>query len=346
MFSPLAQASGLFFCLYSLQGGPYHRLEDTSKACMNWQTVVTQPCELGESPFWHPDEQMLYWVDIAGRQVLRLNVFMGDVQRWRMPSEPGCIAPARDAQGNPDGLVIALRDGVYRARAWEGELQLVAPARHDSATSRFNDGKADAAGRFWAGTIYEPRDAARAQLFSLDRRNALAQVAEPSLELKADGATTANGLAWSPDGKTLYWSDTPAHTIRAWDWDIESNAMSGERVFMQWPPKPTGWLPGMPGYAGRPDGAAVDVQGNYYVAMFEGARILKLSPQGELLADIPVPAQCPTMPCFGGADLRTLYLTTARQNRSPQELQTYPEAGCIFSMQVDVPGLPVNFFVD
>ncbi len=308
---------------------------------MTWQTAVSQPSELGESPFWHPDEQRLYWVDIPARQICRAEVSTGEVERWAMPSEPGCIAPAR-THGENTGLVIALRDGIYRARRWGGELALLAPALHDPATTRFNDGKADPLGRFWAGTIYEPRDAARAQLFSLDGRSGRA----PVLELKAGHATTANGLAWSPDAATLYWTDTPAHTVRAWDWDAASNLMSHERVFRQWPGKPEGWKPGMPGYGGRPDGAAVDVQGNYYVAMYEGARLLKLSPAGQLLADIAVPAQCPTMPCFGGNDLRTLYLTTARRQRPAAELQDWPDSGCIFSMPVEVPGLPVNFFRD
>ncbi len=308
---------------------------------MTWQTVVTQPSGLGESPFWHPDEQMLYWIDIPGRQIHRLNVFMGSVQSWLMPSEPGSIAPARSL-GESSGLVIALRDGIYRARDWGGDLQQLVKATHDPATTRFNDGKADPRGRFWAGTMYEPRDVNSAQLFSLDFRNSKT----PQLELKASNAVIANGLAWSPDAKTMYWADTPSHTIRAWDWDLETNAMSQERVFKQWPGKPDGWQPGMPGYGGRPDGAAVDVQGNYYVAMFEGARIVKLSPAGEVLLDIPVPAQCPTMPCFGGSDLQTLYLTTARDKRSAQELQTYPDSGCVFSMRVEVPGLPVNFFED
>ena len=309
---------------------------------MTWQTVVEQPSALGESPFWHPDEQMLYWVDIPGRQLHRLNVFMGSVQSWPMPSEPGCIAPARNAAGEGTGLVIALRDGIYRAHEWGGTLQCMVAADHDKDPTRFNDGKADPCGRFWAGTIYEPRDASQARLFSLDRRNG----EEPRLELKAGDATVANGLAWSPDEKTVYWADTPSHTIRAWDWDCESNAMRNERVFRQWPGKPPGWQSGMSGYGGRPDGAAVDVQGNYYVAMFEGARLVKLSPKGELLADIAVPAQCPTMPCFGGSDLQTLYLTSARQNRPEHELQVFPSSGCVFSMQMDVPGLPVNFFID
>lgn len=303
---------------------------------MTWQVLAASRCELGESPFWHPDEEMLYWVDIQGRQVYRCNVFMGSVESWAMPSEPGCIAPVRDG----GGLVVALRDGVYLAGKWGGALERLVGATHDPATTRFNDGKADPAGRFWVGTVYEPRDANRAQLFSIDGGHTGAV----ELTLKAENVMVANGLAWSPDASTLYWADTPSHTVRAWDWDPDSNVMSGERVFKRWPGKLEGWRPGMSGYAGRPDGAAVDAEGNYYVAMFEGARLLKLSPTGKVIRDIAVPALCPTMPCFGGADLRTLYLTTARYRRSPEELQTYPDSGCVLSMRVDVPGLPVNFF--
>ena len=312
---------------------------------MTWHTVSPLQFDLGESPFWHPDEQMLYWVDIHGRQIHRCNVFMGSVESWAMPSEPGSMAPARtsiDGRGVNSGFVIALRDGIYRGCEWGGSLQLLASAPYDTATTRFNDGKADPTGRFWAGTMYEPRDARRAQLFSLESRGA----ATDTLVLQAGDATIANGLAWSPDAATLYWADTTGHTIRAWDWNSATNALSRERVFKQWAGKPAGWQPGMPGYSGRPDGAAVDVQGNYYVAMFEGARMLKLSPGGDVLADIPVPAQCPTMPCFGGADLQTLYLTTARYQRSDDELRRYPDSGCVFAMQVDLPGLPVNFFRD
>ena len=300
--------------------------------------LTPQSFELGESPFWHPTEQMLYWVDIPGQHVYRWHAMTAHAQSWAMPSEPGCIAPAQSG-----GLVIALRDGIYRARDWGGALEKLADAQHDTRTTRFNDGKADPTGRFWAGTMYEPRTAASAQLFCLD---------QGVLEVKVSHATIANGLAWSPDAKTIYWADTPTHTVRAWDWQAQTSAMSGERVFKTWPVKPKDWQfgqPGLPGqqpYGGRPDGAAVDVQGNYYVAMFEGARICKLSPAGVELASLPVPAQCPTMPCFGGDDLKTLYVTTANYNRSAPELQAFPNSGCVFSMRVDVPGLPVNFYVD
>lgn len=308
---------------------------------MTWHIAVAQPSALGESPFWHPQEQRLYWIDIPARQLCRSDARGGPVERWDMPAEPGCIAPARTG-GVASGLVIALRGGIYRARQWGGALQLLAPALHDPATSRFNDGKADPLGRFWAGTIYEPRDAAKAALYALDARSGGAL----ALEVKAGGAVTGNGLAWSPGADTLYWSDTPGHTLRAWDWDAHANRLSRERILRQWPAKPAGWDSRQGGYGGRPDGAAVDSEGNYHVAMFEGARLLKLSSVGDILAETAVPAQCPTMPCFGGPDLKTLYLTSARHGRPDFELQRWPNSGCIFSMRVDVPGLPVNFFLD
>ena len=299
---------------------------------LDWQ-VFAPADELGESPFWHPREQRLYWVDIPARQVRRLEPASGVVESWAVPLEPGCIAPAAGG-----GLVIALRDGVYRAQAWGGPLELVARFGHDPKTTRFNDGKADPAGRFWAGTMYEPRDARSAKLYSLDLRQH-----PPLVETKAGDATIANGLAWSPDAATLYWTDTTSHTIRAWRWDATSNAMTGERVFMQFPGKPAGWQPGDAGYGGRPDGAAVDEQGNYWCAMFEGGRLLQISPGGHILRDVEVPARCPTMPCFGGPDLRTLYVTSASHNRPPAERAALPHSGCVFAVRVDVAGLPVNF---
>ena len=309
---------------------------------MTWQTVVHTPDQLGESPFWHPTEGRLYWVDIPAKQLHRLHVASGVQESWAMPSEPGCIAPAETG-----GLVVALRSGIYRAREWGGTLALIVPAPYDMATMRFNDGKADAKGRFWSGTIDETRKAANAQLWSLDCRDA-----KPCLEVKAGNATTGNGLAWSPDARTLYWADTPSHTIRAWDWNADDNSLARPRVFASWPGKPAGWQAGVDHnaahelYGGRPDGAAVDAEGNYWVAMFEGGRILQLSPAGETMAVWPLPAKCPTMPCFGGHDLQTLYVTTASQNRPAAELHAFPDSGCMFAMRVDVPGLPVNYFGD
>jgi sugar lactone lactonase YvrE len=308
---------------------------------MSWQAVVSQRDGLGESPFWHPDEQRLYWIDIPARQVRRATPGDDAVESWALPQEPGCIAPA--ASG---GLVLALRDGVYRARAWGGVLEPVARFNHDPATTRFNDGKADPLGRFWAGTIYEPRDARKAELYSVDCRPDNGQGGRPLVQLKAQNAITANGLAWSPDARTLYWTDTPHHVIQAWDWDAASNAMRGHRVFQQFAGKPPGWQPGAPGYGGRPDGAAVDAQGNYWCAMYEGGCLLQFSPAGTLLRELPLPVRCPTMPCFGGEDLRTLFVTSASKNRPPEELLACPDSGRVLALRVDVPGLPVNFFID
>ena len=304
---------------------------------MVWQAVVEQASGLGESPFWHPEEQRLYWLDIPGRQLLRTRPGTGEVDRWDLPQDPGCVAPVA---GSADALVLALRDGIYRASAWGGPLERLAPALHDVSTTRFNDGKCDALGRLWVGTIYEPRDAARAALYCLDMRASV----QPALRQIATGVTTANGLAWSPDAAHMYWADTPSHTVTSRAFDLEGAALGPPQVFQSFASKPSGWQSGQPGYGGRPDGAAVDVQGNYYCALFEGARILKIAPDGTVLAEIPVPAQCPTMPCFGGPGLKTLFVTTARDKRPEAELQRWPQSGCVFAMPVEVPGLPVQFF--
>jgi sugar lactone lactonase YvrE len=308
---------------------------------VNWQAVVAVPDGVGESPFWHPGEGRLYWIDIPARQLHRTEPGRDTPESWTLPQEPGCVAPA--ASG---GFVIALRDGVYRARSWQGALQPLVRFSHDPATTRFNDGKADPLGRFWAGTIYEPRDARKAELYCIDCRPDNGQGGRPLVRLMAHNAITANGLAFAPDGGTLYWSDTPHHVTHAWDWDARPNVLRRHRVFQQFPGKPAGWQPGDPGYGGRPDGAAVDAQGNYWCAMFEGGRLLQFAPDGRLLQDVPVPVRCPTMPCFGGADLRTLYLTSASHKRPAEELQAHPLSGRVLAAHVDVPGAPVNFFID
>jgi sugar lactone lactonase YvrE len=307
---------------------------------VKWEVAVARPDALGESPFWHPQERRLYWVDIPGKAVRRWDPATDVAEAWQLAQEPGCIAPA--ASG---GLVLALRDGVYRARSWGGPLEALVRFQH-GATTRFNDGKADPVGRFWAGTYYEPKDARKADLYSFDCRPENGSGGRPAVQLKAHNATTANGLAWSPDRHTLYWSDTAQHAVYAWDWDAQANVMRRHRVFHQFAGKPAGWKPGDAGYGGRPDGAAVDVQGHYWVAMFEGARVLRLSPAGEVVAEFAVPARCPTMPCFGGEDGRTLYLTTGRHGRPAAELREFPHSGCVLRARVDVPGLPTNFFID
>ena len=304
-----------------------------------WTAITTTPDGLSESPFWHPQENRLYWVDIPGRRLARLAMAgqmqpQGAVDYWPMAEEPGCIAPVKGG-----GLIIALRDGIYLATTWGGPLQRLAAAPYDTTQLRFNDGKCDTQGRFWAGSLYEPKDQALGVLYMLDAQG---------LHAMQGGVVTANGLAWSADNRTAYWADTAAHQVRAFDLDAFTGQLSAGRVFHQMAPKPAGWVWGNDTletpYGGRPDGAAVDAQGNLYSALYEGKRILKFSPHGEVLAEIETPVQCPTMPCFGGEDLKTLFITTSRQGRSETELAAMPLSGCVFAMRVDVPGLPVNFY--
>lgn len=307
---------------------------------MKWEVAVREPDELGESPFWHPAEQRLYWVDIARQCVRRWDPAHGAAESWQLPQEPGCIAPAAGG-----GLVLGLRDGIYRARSWGGALQPIVRFQH-AETTRFNDGKADPVGRFWAGTYYEPKDARKADLYAFDCRPDNGNGGKPLVQLKAHNATSANGLAWSPDAHTVYWADTAQHAVYAWDYEPAANVMRHHRVFHQFAPRPAGWKPGQGGYGGRPDGAAVDAEDHYWCAMYEGGRLLRLSPDGAVVAEFEVPARCPTMPCFGGPDLRTLYLTSARHGRPAEELRALPDSGCVFAARVDVPGLPANFFID
>lgn len=304
-----------------------------------WHCITTQADVLGESPFWHPQEQRLYWVDIPSKRLRRMTVSanlsqVNAVEDWPLQEEPGCFAPAK--QG---GWVMALRSGIYRAQHWGGELTLLVAAPYDTAKFRFNDGKCDPSGNFWSGSMYEPRDQAAGVLYALQM--------DHGLKAKADQVTVANGLAWSPDAQTVYWSDTGAHCIRAWDFDVKTQQMSRERVFAKFPAKPKAWSYGSDvarSYAGRPDGAAVDAEGFYYAAMYEGHRLAKIAPDGQCVAFIETPVQCPTMPCFGGEDLRTLFITTSAHGRSSAELEALPQSGCVFAMRVETPGVPVSFF--
>jgi sugar lactone lactonase YvrE len=283
--------------------------------------------QLGESPFWHPDDAALWWCDIPGRRLSRADPAAGTVRHWPLPADPGCVAPLPGGE-----LLLALRDGLWRFDPRSAERSRLAAPPYDTATERFNDGRADPLGRLWVGTIYEPRSPARAALYRFDGAG---------LVRMAEGITVSNGLAFSPDGRTLYWSDTTSHTVYAFDLDLAQGSLSRQRVWARFarrePQQP------LAAYGGRPDGAAVDAEGCYWVAMFEGAQLLRLSPTGELLAQLPLPVRCPTMPCFGGADLRTLYVTTARANRPDEELAREPWAGCVLQCRVEVPGLPVNF---
>lgn len=287
--------------------------------------LPTPACLLGESPFWFPQEQALYWCDIPGRALHRWAPATAAHASWQFHTEVGACAPL--ASG---GLLLALRCGLLRFDPATGRREWLAAPPYDVALERFNDGKTDPQGRFWVGTIWEPRDGPHAALYRFDING---------LERAAEGVTVSNGLAWSPDGATMYWADTPAHTVYALDFNSARGTVSNRRAFASFA-KPTG--ADLQGYAGRPDGAAMDAEGCYWVAMFEGGRVLRISPAGEVLRQLLLPVRCPTMPCFGGEDLKTLYITSAREKRPTEELASQPLAGHVLQLRVEVPGLPVS----
>jgi sugar lactone lactonase YvrE len=289
------------------------------------QLAFNMTMQLGESPLWHPRENRLYWIDIDGRAIHRLDPQNNMHLAWPLPSEPGAIAWS--AAG---GLVVAMRSGLATLDTNTGALAMFATAPYDASRERFNDGRCDAAGRFWVGTLYEPRDRADAVLYALEHG---------MLRDSGKRATVSNGVAFSPDSRTLYHSDTTSHSITAYDYDVAAGTIGNGRLLHRFSSDRG------PDYGGRPDGAAVDSEGNYWCAMYEGGRVLQLAPTGAILREILLPVRCPTMMAFGGSDLRTLYITTVSSKRSAEELAACPLSGCLLSLRVDVAGLAEHSYL-
>ena len=274
---------------------------------------------LGECPVWNPEAQLLYWIDIPGSTLHQLDPVTHQHRHWPLASEPGCIACC--ASG---GIIIAMRHGIEHFSPLSGQFTPLVQAPYDQDIMRFNDGRCDSAGRFVLGTIYEPRDKTDALLYSFSKGK---------LHPLGPRATVSNGVAFSPDNRRLYHSDTSAHQISVYDYDLVSGAVSNQRLFQQFSKDKS------TNYAGRPDGSAVDSEGAYWCAMFEGGALLRFSPDGELLLRLPLPVKCPTMLAFGGADLKTLFITTARHNRPAAELEQCPLSGHLLKVSVAVAGL-------
>lgn len=304
-----------------------------------WSPLAGSPvCALGESVLWHPVERVLYWCDIPARRLHRHDVQRGHHRHWALPSEPGCIVPRRGG-----GVVLALRHGVFGTAPDVGQnpsndlaLTHVADAPFDGATMRFNDGRADAMGRLWLGTIHEPRDAAVAAVWCLDVHAS----GGPQWHRKVDGMTVCNGVAFSPDDRTLYVADTTTHRIDAHDFDVATATVGPARPFARFALRVAG--ASLDDYAGRPDGAAMDAEGCLWVAMFEGSQIVRLAPDGRVLARLPLPVRCATMPCFGGPDGRTLFVTTARHNRPAEECVPTSWAGRVLQAVAPIAGHRVH----
>lgn len=275
--------------------------------------------DLSESPVWDAARQRLWFVDINAPALHRLDPASGALETWPMPAAIGSIA--LDTAGK---VIAARRDGIWRFAPNEATESLL--ARSPLENARFNDGRCDRQGRFWVGGMNDDRQPETA-LYRLDGDRLSRQGLVGSI-------ATSNGLAWSPDGATMYHADTPTCCVHAYDYDAATGTIANRRLFLD-----------LRESAERPDGATVDSAGNYWVAFYGAAKVVQFSPAGERLREVHLPVKAPTMPCFGGTDMKTLYITTARQKHTDDELKKMPLAGGIFSIRVDVPGLPETPFI-
>lgn len=280
--------------------------------------VLEANAQLGECPRWDERARVLYWVDILAPALHRFDPATGIDETFALPEHIGCFALAEEG-----GFIAGLRSGIWTLDEAARPLRQLVANPEDTRTSRFNDGRCDASGRFFAGTIDEPKAGGHAHLYRLKHGE---------LDAVSAGLLTSNGLAFSADGRWLYHSDTPNFTIYRSPYDMATGACGAREVWARIEPTATD--------RGRPDGAAVDAEGYYWSAFYEGARVVRFAPDGTVDAVYPLPVRCPTMCAFGGDDLRTLYITTARAGRSADELAREPLAGGLFAMRTDVPGLP------
>jgi sugar lactone lactonase YvrE len=295
-------------------------MTDPATSATTLRCMLDIKASLGECPVWSAADQALYWIDINAPSLNRFDPATGENTVMPMPESIGCFALRRAG-----GFVVALRSGFWLAQR-DGTLQKkVAAAPYDPKHHRFNDGRCDPQGRLLAGSMNERRDASTAALYRLDP--------DFSLTRLLTGMTISNGLAFSPDGRTMYHADTPMQVIHAYDYDVASGTPANPRVLARFTAE-----------GDRPDGAAVDREGCYWTALYKGGKLTRIAPDGRLMQEYPLPAMCPTMCAFGGPDLKTLYVTTARQLRDADELARLPQSGGIFAMPVDVPGLPEPMF--
>jgi sugar lactone lactonase YvrE len=277
--------------------------------------VLPARAVLGEGPLWDREDRCLYWVDIKGRAVHRFDPATGQDTRWPTPETVGSLV--RRARG---GLVLALRSGFHAFDLDTGAIEPMAQPELDRLENRFNDGKPDRRGRFWAGSMHDPATAATGALYRLDP--------DGSCHRMVDGVVISNSLCWSPDGRTMYHADTIARTVWAWDADPDGGEIANRRVFVT-----------TSGDEGNPDGATVDAEGFVWLAHWDGWQVSRHDPTGRTERVIRLPVQKPTCPAFGGRDLDVLYVTSATIGLSPAALAAQPCAGGILAIDPGVRGI-------
>ena len=270
---------------------------------------------LGEGPQWDVREQRLYWIDSLGSKLHRCDARGGEHRIWHLPCEIGSMALR---QGG--GAILALRTGLHLFDLESKEFELVAHPEAHQPQARLNDGKIDRQGRFVVGSMDTAEEAPIGSLYRL--------AADLQLQTLAAGFAISNGPCWSPDGSLMYFADSAARKIFSFHYD--DCGIRDMRVFLD-----------LRGYAGMPDGATVDEQGCLWFAEVFGGRIHCASPQGELLDSVTLPVLKVTSLCFGGADLKTLYVTSMAKPPLPKYPEDGPMAGSLFAISgLGVQGLP------
>jgi sugar lactone lactonase YvrE len=277
----------------------------------------------GESPTWCAAEGVLYWSDTLAPALHRFDPRTGTDESWTMPATIGSFA-----LGSGDMALVALRTGLYRFDRRTARLDLFAPPPFDPHRMTWNDGKTDPLGRFWVGPMFAP----------LDRRGEGAKTAPLHLVLpnrdqlpKTAPVRISNGLAWSADGRTMYHSDTAAQEIGAYDVLDAEQAVLGERR-----PFARAAVPN-----GGPDGGATDTDGCYWSAVYAGSKVVRFTPDGRVEREVALPVPNATMIAFGGADLRTAYVTTASKPLDAAQREEQPLWGAIFAFDAPAPGVAI-----
>lgn len=282
--------------------------------------VVESRDTLGEVPLWCPKDELLYWIDVRRPSLQAYRPKDGSVRTWPLPEVVGSFC----LRGS-GGVVLAMKSGLYSYDLDVRRLERVVDPEPTLPNNRLNDGKCDRQGRFWVGSMNDGDRIPTGTLYAVDA----GWQCRPTLR----GLTIPNSLAWSPDGRTMYFSDTPTLRIMAYDYDPDSGTATRERLFADLSKHP-----------GRPDGSTVDADGCLWNAEVRGSRVVRYTPAGRVDRVVPLPVSGVTSCAFGGTDLRTLYITTARQRLSKAELAAEPLAGALFAVDVGVPGIPETPF--
>ncbi|MCO8309340.1 SMP-30/gluconolactonase/LRE family protein [Pseudomonas mandelii] len=293
---------------------------------MQAELIVDARNAVGESPVWVPEENALYWVDIPTGGLQRWNADSGHVHAWKAPQTLACIA--RHSAG---GWVAGMESGFFHLHPHnDGNLdsERLAHVDHARPDMRLNDGRCDRQGRFWAGSMVLNMGAnaadGRLYRYSAGQRG--------PLDAPLSGFIVPNGLGFSPDGKTMYLSDSHPNVQQIWafDYDIDSGTPSNRRLFVD-----------MHQFLGRPDGAAVDAEGCYWICANDAGLIHRFTPDGRLDRSLPMPVKKPTMCAFGGSQLDTLFVTSIRPADDHDEQSL---AGGVFALNPGVKGLPEPVF--